>query len=976
MYSPYFSEEEELPVKIIFPQNTETKQESIQTGNNKAFGTMATVKGGDKPQKAVSLEKNAQLFGNGMNKKEKAGSFAELAKQAEMTDVGLQQDYQTLLSHTLSPEDYRKMEEEGFSFAAMEPEEVITIVDKIKAELVRSGQNIAGYTDDLSQAALTEILGSTVMANALSQEFARADIVMDKDLAGEIAKAWDMIQGIESLSDGAYRYMIDNAMSPEIQNIYVAVNSGLKHPAVNTPQYFTEDIKGYYSQSVPLGGEPTEQVGQNIADTHLAEQIDRVIEQAGFQPNEESRGEAKWLMEEGLALTTQNLRRYRELKEVTFPVQTQDFAKAVVNALTEGKGPIHANLAQKETIYERAVALLEKYSDVARVRLHMTAEVNVKLLKSGFSIDTAPMEDLVEALKEAKRQLADIYFPEAENAVEKYQTYTRTNTIFESLPALPADIVVKHELSVSDFHELGVAVKERYEQAQESYEAIQTSPRTDMGDSIRKAFGNVDSILRDMNYPVSDDNRRAVRILGYNRMEITAENLEQVKAADLQVRNVIDKMTPAAVLRMIRDGVNPLENTFEDLNHYFDTLPREYEENAESYSRFLYGLQCNNEITEEERESFIGIYRLLHQIEKADGAVVGALVNTQAQLHFTNLLNAVRSGKVRSFDVKVDEKLGVLTDLVQKGNSISEQILEAFKNSTDKLTEMVYSEEAREDREQMAYDQVRQAARVSSETIALLERGQVPKTAENLLAAQALLLDKRSGFLQRKEDTEKTNPKEDGMFSLWEKLDDKEAFQEGYTDALETAKEAVKEATLLQSDTPLQVRDMQLFHKQLTIAAALKNAEEYMIPMYLGEELTTIHLTIEQGTNERGLVDIAFHLGEEGYGEAHFSLKNQTVSGFLQGSSSEEVMKLQKAADIFSDYIMEETSYRMDAKLPVVNTAEEDRGIYRAGGTLRVVSGREFCGTTKNEEHKAADNRELYGLSKIFLQALSRALKA
>lgn len=964
-------------MKIIFPQNLETKQESIQTDSYRTSGLLATVKREGKPQKGVLPEKNSQLFGSGINKKEGAGSFADLAKQAEMTDVGLQQDYQTLLSHTLSPEDYRKMEEEGFAFARMNPDEAVTIVDKIKAELVRSGQNIAGYTDDISQAALAEILGSTVLANALSQDFAQADIVLDRELAGEISQAWEMIQGVESLSDGACRYMIDNALDPEILNFYVAVNSGSKNPAVNMPQYFTEDIKGYYSQSVPVGGETTERVGQNIVETHLAEQIDKVIEQAGLQPSEESRGEAKWLMEEGLALTSENLRKYQEIKEVSFPVQAEDFAKAVVNAVTKGKSPIHANLTQKETIYERAVSLLEKYKDVAQVRLHMTAEVNVKLLKSGFSIDTAPMEKLVEALKEAEKQLSDIYFPEAENAVEKYQTYTKTNTIFESLPTLPADIVVNHEIPVSDFHELGVAIKERYEQAQESYEAIQTSPRADMGDSIRKAFENVDSILRDMKYEVSDDNRRAVRILGYNRMEITVENIEQVKAADLEVRNVIDKMTPAAVLRMIRDGVNPLENTFEDLNRYFDTLPKEYEDNAESYSRYLYGLQCNNAITEEERESFIGIYRLLHQIEKADGAVVGALVNTQAQLHFTNLLNAVRSGKVRSFDVKVDEKLGLLSDLVQKGNSISRQILEAFKNSTDKLTEMSYSEEAREAWEQMTYEQVRQAAEVSSETIALLERGQVPQTAENLLAAQALLHDKRSGFLQLKEDMEKTNPKEDSLFSLWEKLDDKEAFQEEYIDALETAKEAVKEATLLQADTPLQVKDMQLFHKQLTIASALINREEYVIPMYLGEELTTVHLTIEQGTNERGMVDIAFHLGEDGYGEAHFALKDQVVSGFLQGSGSKEVMKLQKAADIFSDYIMEETTYRMDAKLPIVNTAEESRSIYnRAGGTGKVVSGRDSFGTTKAEEAKAADNRELYSLSKVFLQALSHALKA
>jgi len=34
----------------------------------------------------------------------------------------------------------------------------------------------------------------------------------------------------------------------------------------------------------------------------------------------------------------------------------------------------------------------------------MTAEVNVKLLQSDFSIDTAPMEQLIEALRKAEAE--------------------------------------------------------------------------------------------------------------------------------------------------------------------------------------------------------------------------------------------------------------------------------------------------------------------------------------------------------------------------------------------------------------------------------------------------------------------------------------------------------------------------------------------------------------------------------------------
>ena len=50
---------------------------------------------------------------------------------------------------------------------------------------------------------------------------------------------------------------------------------------------------------------------------------------------------------------------------------------------------------------------------------------------------------------------------------------------------------------------------------------------------------------------------------------------------------MIEKLTPKNVLQMIRDGVNPLEKTFGELESYFAENPQSYEEEAEDYSRFL-----------------------------------------------------------------------------------------------------------------------------------------------------------------------------------------------------------------------------------------------------------------------------------------------------------------------------------------------------------------------------------------------------
>ena len=85
---------------------------------------------------------------------------------------------------------------------------------------------------------------------------------------------------------------------------------------------------------------------------------------------------------------------------------------------------------------------------------------------------------------------------------------------------------VEESVTLNELHKEGSILEKQYKAASETYEALMTAPRKDLGDKISKAFRNIDDILEDMGLESSDDNRRAVRILGYNSMEITKENIE------------------------------------------------------------------------------------------------------------------------------------------------------------------------------------------------------------------------------------------------------------------------------------------------------------------------------------------------------------------------------------------------------------------------------------------------------------------
>ena len=592
-------------MKITFQNqtvtDTENRTESIQTEKN--------TWGRDKIQRNKKSV-NANTFGAvyesgqipmpvGNEENNKGKSLIELQQDAGNTNVALQQDYMTLLSHTMSQEDYAKACEDGFDPRELDQDTAVTIVDRIKAELVRSGQNIAGYTDDIDLDTLAAAVGSDTLAQSIEEQFRATDIPLTPENVDELKTAWELASSLQQPQEGEVGYLVDNGLEPEIWNLYVAENSGAK-------------------------------VQQNTVPQELQDQMDKVITDAGLPVNDENRQKAQWLVGAGLPLTTDTLQQLAELDTIDYPVSEDAFAQAAASALAEGKSPVHANLARQENIYEKATEMVQDWFSDAKwdvtaenlaarkqleeIRLRMTAEVNVKLLQSDFSIDTAPMEQLIEALRRAEAEVADKYFPNDADAVAKYEIYTQTVQVTNELPGLPVSVLGPYSLkqkvsqeTVAEFHSEGKALQTAYTEANERYETLMTAPRRDLGDSIRKAFSNVDDILTDMSLDKTPENQRSVRILAYNRMEITAENIERVKEADKQVTAVIEKLTPKNVLQMIRDGVNPLEKTFGELESYFAENPQSYEEEAEDYSRFLYQLEQKKDITENERKAYIGI---------------------------------------------------------------------------------------------------------------------------------------------------------------------------------------------------------------------------------------------------------------------------------------------------------------------------------------------------------------------------------
>ncbi|MEZ3444967.1 MAG: hypothetical protein K1W30_07525 [Lachnospiraceae bacterium] len=371
-----------------------------------------------------------------------------------------------------------------------------------------------------------------------------------------------------------------------------------------------------------------------------------------------------------------------------------------------------------ETADAQSLKEIQARRQLEEIRLMMTEEANRHLLKAGISVDTTELSQLVEALRAAEDSIRAILFQgeSAENNAERALLYEETLTKTKELSGMPAAVLGKilskfSQSTLLNIHEAGRELQNqlenqsdqqgddknpgqnRQEKASAAYETLMTEPRRDLGDRIGKAFRNIDDILTDLGLEMNESNRRAVRILGYNRMEINEDNINAVKEADSQVTGVISRMTPAMTLQMIREQKNPLEMTMEELEAYLDSKDAEPVQDAEKYSRFLQRLDRTGGINAQEREAYIGIYRMFRQIEKSDGAVIGSLVATGAQMNFKNMLSAVRTAADKNMDVRVDDGFGGLEELITKGKAIDAQINAGYQRSSDQNTDHAAAQE-------------------------------------------------------------------------------------------------------------------------------------------------------------------------------------------------------------------------------------------------------------------------------------------
>lgn len=912
------------------------------------------------------------------------------------------------LFNKMSGADCAKMEEEGYNLNDLDAEKLVDVVDRIKIILATYCEDYKP-TGDLDLSEIKEVVGSTSMANQVAAKLKETDLPDTKKNLDEVETAVKQVEDLKPLSDSAKLYLIDNKLEPSIQNIYKAEH------ASESSKYQSEAYNTKPSASF-IGKEEWNQ---------LKPQIESIISKAGLEVNEQNLSNAKALIENSIPVTENNLTYKDQLDQIQIEdLQSNknrpELLDRIINHMALGNGAKTTLLTNiksdfqmisdaintvnsvdmKETVIatvqdkvfhiqslKEAQAMIDSnqeltmdndeksiqdpqtitnYRQLQEIRILMTAEAGLFLVKQGFNLDTTPIAELVEQLKARETQMY------GEDFEQIYEVRKSINDIKTAPDVLIGKVLLQKSeedsLTITDFSQMGSSLKQKFQQAGQTYESVGTQVRVDLGDSLNKAVAaSAQDVLTNLELEDTQMNRDAIRILAYNHMDISKENIAKVKEVYSTLNNLIDNIKPENVLSMIKDNWNPLKTDIKDLNEYL-IQSNEGLESLDKYSKFLYKLDKTEGITEEERKQFIGIYKMLNIFRKDAGNAVGTLIKQNMDVTMSNLITAYSSRKASGIDTSVDDMTG-MAEVIGTVNYYNNLFASTAQLITPKSLKIVNDEQTIETRsvdnfceniskvydleEEGSYykeyiNQLNQVSNVEESVLRELTDNNLQVTVNNIIASQNLMApeyfrrffnlsnieneDENLVYREKEKNQESGNIK-DIFTSILENTHTEDELQEAYNKVAKEVQE-LTDSTLATNENQsyLDINQLRMMGKEIGMLQNLAQRHKYKIPFIVNDEIGTINLQIVNGSEEKGKLSIRFETKELGNISIECKLDKDEVNIFALTNANEKELtdRLNKVTETMKDSLginKFNTYINKAIQVPEVNYKTEDGGI-------------------------------------------------
>lgn len=915
--------------------NTERPEgTSINIKNNKAEGSHI---GG------VSFE-GVLLSGMDVDKKKlDRNTYESLLKETDNVKEQIMQSATNAkanlkaLFNRLSGAEAVKIDEDGFNLNDLSQEEAVSILDKIKIELATYCEDYQITGSSVSAEKIKAVVGDAGLAQSIANKMESAGVPVTDDNISEIGEALSKLPENRTISEAAKNHLVSHSLEATIENISIAESVAGKNGAVGGYQRSTgaesvsdaqwQQLKPQVDKLLQQAGIVPQESDYANAKTFISQGIPVTQESLAYKNQLDN----LVIDEENVARNIINSMAAGGQAEAALVVGEKDMVKDVADAINvletaQYEHVEHAYNTQTERnkpvtlrSIEEAIAALGKnvktadgtvsmvggnapaqanYKMLLEVRIMLTAKSGMFLERHGVSVMASSIAMLHKQLtaldkENMMEQIADslskdINSPEVAST---YELVNETRQALQDIKTMPdvtigtfvGDVQVGSVVSIGDFADRGRGFKDKFRQASQTYQAVGTSKRADMGDSIDKAVkSSSQSILKQLGLENNKANTDAVRILGYNEMEITRDSIDQVKELYGTLNSLIKHMTPEACIKMIRDGINPMNEDIHTIDKYLKSgrvknLSSSKGDDASKFSAFLYKMDKTGGISPEEKKQFIGIYKMMNMFIKDAGVAIGALCKQNADITMENLCMAYNSRKNGGMDISVsnEEDIKVATTEsyymnlfesnssyvtpltlknVQEEKPINdrsvEEFCEALAEKYDASEEAKYYEEYLE--------ALRNITQADKAVLSDIERAGQEVTVNNIETFKMLMESAGVAKLFTKNGR--------SVDTIMEKLDSRDELEAEY-EALKN--ESDEELAKLVEDDDVQdgsgetitydvLRTRILENKQINVLAAQARKHDYNVPVMTEDGISMMKLTLMSDSEEQGRISISF----------------------------------------------------------------------------------------------------------------------
>ena len=868
----------------------------------------------------------------------------------------------------LTGEDYQSMESEQGALEEYKASALDRTIERHKENRQWQQENVQKNIENskeyretiknLQEQGVTQLMDPAQIENALRE----ADLPVTKANVARVASAVQMTTILPELSKDAEAYILENQMAPTIENLYHGQYSAsgaldisvvdeevwqqlqgqitglLQENGISVDDTVLADAKWLFANEIAVTPENINamQVMRDISENMTPEKVlDQIIYamQTGASPEQASLDDRQIVIAidalqtlEGITPEdVENTVRNSGQSEVTLQQlkQSVDVRNSGQSERKDQDNVTEASEAQQNggsqtdnrPIFSEMITVTQR--QLEELRLRMTLPAAVRMAQKGIDIQVTPLKALVEELRQQEQEDYQEILPDIKLDESQWDRVQDSIAQAEDIRKAPASILGigarQHELlTMNVLHRAAVSAAAQTRQYQTDYEAVGTQVRTDLGDSIQKAFQNVPELLDSLGMEDTQANQRAVRILGYNSLEITEQNVTKVKELDAQVNSVLDHMKPTLVMKLVQQGENPLDLPLDELDQRLARLADEQDiSSEEKYSRYLWRLEQEQGLTKQERDGYIGLFRLMHQVEDSDGAAIGSVMEAGWEMNLRSLLKAVRTEKRKGVDARIDDDFGGLSDLRYTSKNITQQIDNAFSgkefsgesssdstrqyyerlsrqimnemepaalrevsdgdmeqlldHSLERLQEQLKQAEGSQETQQRLYEQLasqlRETVEQSQESIRYLEQMGLPDTINNIQAAQQLICqnyDVYHEIHERRRDVsgEEQDELRQSMEEIPDSLDQEDMLLQSYDrlgQSMEKILEHSYEKEMITSD---ELRGLKQLRTGMIFQSSRAGRYSYDVPVVTGDQVTTMNVTLIQGEEDTGRVQI------------------------------------------------------------------------------------------------------------------------